>query len=64
MGFCIQHYSDLRQNLSQKVNLQSTLHTLPTRASYMVHVFIMRIWEKIDCVIHVTAPHCILISRA
>ena len=35
---------------------QQTPHTSPSRASYGVSI--VRIWEKIDCII--TAPHCTL----
>ena len=44
----------LKQNINQTLNWQKTPHTSPSRASYRVSI--VRIWEKIDCVI--TAPHC------
>ena len=42
------------QNINKASNSQQTPHSSPSQASY--GVFIVRIWEKIDCVI--TAPCC------
>ena len=43
------------QNINQISYSQKTLHILPSQASYRVSI--VRIWEKIDCVIR--ALHCI-----